>query len=107
MSGDVCGFRTNHRPAGNFLLSANPFPGCVPLTFSGCASASVTHQAVTLDYAVKVQIAEAPLYLAGRLALVSSLMITMLVQVSTFVNKVSTKPQSNIFPGRINRTNGL
>ncbi|MCC2692874.1 hypothetical protein [Nodularia sp. LEGE 04288] len=26
----------------------------VPLAFSGCASASITHQAVTLDYAVKV-----------------------------------------------------
>ncbi|MBW4425217.1 MAG: hypothetical protein KME50_12375 [Nostoc desertorum CM1-VF14] len=34
------------RPAGNFLLSANPFPGCVPLAFSGCASASAIHQSV-------------------------------------------------------------
>nr|WP_322714602.1 hypothetical protein [Nostoc sp. ChiSLP03a]MDZ8215855.1 hypothetical protein [Nostoc sp. ChiSLP03a] len=42
------------RTAGNFLFSANPFPCCVPLAFSGCASASVTHQAVTLDCAVKV-----------------------------------------------------
>ncbi|WP_190916722.1 hypothetical protein [Nostoc sp. FACHB-892] len=42
------------RPVGNFLFSANPFPCCVPLAFSGCASASVTHQAVTLDCAVKV-----------------------------------------------------
>ncbi|WP_339394274.1 hypothetical protein [Nostoc sp. UHCC 0870] len=45
------------RLVGNFFIHANPFPGCVPLTFSGCASASVTHQAVTLDYAVMVQIA--------------------------------------------------
>lgn len=37
------------RPADNFLLSANPFPGCVPLAFSGVASASVAPQAVTLD----------------------------------------------------------
>ncbi|MBD2249117.1 hypothetical protein [Nostoc sp. FACHB-888] len=43
------------RPAGNFLFSANPFPGCVPLAFSGCASASVTHQAVTLDSLVKIR----------------------------------------------------
>lgn len=42
------------RPADNFLLSANPFPCCVPLAFSGCASASVAPQAVTLDCAVKV-----------------------------------------------------
>ncbi|MBD2565896.1 MULTISPECIES: hypothetical protein [Nostoc] len=42
------------RPAGNFLFSANPFPCCVPLAFSGCASASVAPQAVTLDCAVKV-----------------------------------------------------
>jgi hypothetical protein len=37
------------RPAGNFLFSAISIPGCVPLAFSGCASASVTPQAVTLD----------------------------------------------------------
>ncbi|MCC5632683.1 hypothetical protein LC613_34360 [Nostoc sphaeroides CHAB 2801] len=43
------------RPAGNFLFSANPFLGCVPLAFSGDASTSVTHQAVTLDCAVKVR----------------------------------------------------
>ncbi len=42
------------RPAGNFLFSANPFPICVPLAFSGCASASVVPQAVTLDCAVMV-----------------------------------------------------
>jgi len=40
---------------GNYLLSANPFPGCVPIAFSGCASASVIYQAVTLDCAVKVR----------------------------------------------------
>ncbi|MBN3905629.1 MAG: hypothetical protein HWQ35_03320 [Nostoc sp. NMS1] len=45
---------TVRRPAGNFLFSANPFPYCVPLAFSGCASASVTYQAVTLDCAVMV-----------------------------------------------------
>ncbi|MEH1783337.1 MAG: hypothetical protein V7L26_30455 [Nostoc sp.] len=37
------------RPAGNFLLSAISIPGCVPLAFSGCASALVAPQAVTLD----------------------------------------------------------
>lgn len=37
------------RPAGNFLFSANPFPICVPIAFSGCASASVSSQSVTLD----------------------------------------------------------
>ncbi|MEA5503918.1 hypothetical protein VB735_12510 [Halotia wernerae UHCC 0503] len=47
-------FKVSRRPADNLLFGANPFPGCVPLTFSGCASASATHQAVTLDYAVKV-----------------------------------------------------
>ncbi|MDZ8035916.1 hypothetical protein [Nostoc sp. DedSLP04] len=46
--------RFNCHPAGNFLFSANPFPICVPIAFSGCTSASVTHQAVTLDCAVKV-----------------------------------------------------
>ncbi|WP_146110887.1 hypothetical protein [Nostoc sp. 'Peltigera membranacea cyanobiont' N6] len=46
------------RPAGNFLLSAISIPGCVPLAFSGCASASVAPQAVTLDCAVKVQIVQ-------------------------------------------------
>ncbi|YAF98942.1 MAG: hypothetical protein AB3A66_28495 (plasmid) [Nodularia sp. CChRGM 3473] len=36
------------------LIHANPFPDCVLLAFSGCTSASVTSQAVTLDCAVKV-----------------------------------------------------
>jgi hypothetical protein len=54
------------RPAGNLLFSANPFPDCVPLTFSGDASASVTHQAVTLDCAVKVQIVQTLFALGGR-----------------------------------------
>ncbi|ACC85129.1 hypothetical protein [Nostoc punctiforme] len=37
------------RPAGDFLFSAISISGCVPLAFSGVASASVAPQAVTLD----------------------------------------------------------
>jgi hypothetical protein len=42
----------------NHLFKCKSISGCVPLAFSGCASASVAPQAVTLDCAVKVQIVQ-------------------------------------------------